>query len=145
MGKGREATGTLPGMQMPNHNRAAASSGLVEARDGTTVVELLVALVIVTIGLLALAGAAALVARETGRGHRELALARAARTRLERLTSTPCAALASGSVTANGIAERWTVGEGRNGVRRLVVTVEALAPAGGARIVRRLEGSLPCA
>lgn len=132
-------------MQTRSCPRPAGHRAPGASRDGSTVVELLIALVIVTIGLLALAGAAALVARETGRGHRELALARAARTRLERLTSTPCAALASGSAAANGIAERWTVAEGRNGVRRLVVTAEAPASAGGARIVRRLEGSLPCA
>lgn len=114
-------------------------------RTGATVVELMSALVMVTIGLLALAGAAALVARETGIARRELALAWAGRSRLERLTSAPCEALADGSLTADGIAEQWAITAGRNGTRRIVVTVEAPSPAGGAHIVRRLEGVVACA
>ena len=114
-------------------------------RAGTTVVELLVALVIVTVGLLALAGAAAIVARETAAGRRELALTWAARTRLERLATVPCALLTGGTSVAGGITERWTVSAGRNGTHRLVVTVEAAAPAAAAPMTRRLEGIAACA
>ena len=125
---------------------APSSSGSRRpARAGTTLVELIVALVIVTVGLLALAGAAAVVARETAAGRRESALAWRARARLERLTSLPCTLLSGGSTTSDGVAERWTVSAGRNGLRRLVVTVEAPASGGAARTVRRLEGFVACA
>ena len=93
-------------------NHAAAT------REGTTLVELIVALVMITIALLALAGAAAIVTRETAAGRRELALAWAARSRLERLMSTPCPALASGSAATDGTIERWTVTASRNGTHR---------------------------
>lgn len=116
---------------------------MLHARAGTTVVELLIALIIVTIGLLALAGAAAIVTRETAAGRREIALAWAARSRLERLTSGSCDALADGSAAAAGIAERWTVAAGGNGTRRIMVTVENQSL--GQRTVRRLEAVVPCA
>ena len=116
---------------------------MLHSRAGATVVELLIALIIVTVGLLALAGAAAIVTRETAAGRRELALAWAARARLERLTSGPCDALADGSATAAGISERWTVSAGGNDTQRITVTVENLSL--GQRTVRRLETVVPCA
>ena len=114
-------------------------------RTGTTLVELLVALVIITVGLLALAGAAAVVARETAAARREAALAWRARTQLERLTSRPCSVLADGTATDDGITERWTVSPARNGTRRIAVTVEAPSAGTARRIVRRLEGIARCA
>ena len=114
------------------------------SRAGTTLVELVVSLVIITVGLLALAGAAAIVARETAAGRRELDLAWRARARLERLTSVPCGRLAGGTASAAGIDERWTVSAGRNGTLRLVVTVES-ADRAAQRDAHRLEGTVACA
>ncbi len=115
------------------------------ARAGTTLVELIIALVVITVGLLALAGAAAVVARETAAGRREATLAELARTRLERLTSTPCELLVPGTTNADGITEHWAVGAGRNGTRRLLITVAAPAPGSAGRTVRRLERIVACA
>src|SRR5687767_1441115 len=114
-------------------------------RAGTTLVELIIALVIVTVGLLALAGAAALVARETAAGRREIILSWRGRARLERLASLPCPLQSAGSASADGVTERWTVWAGGNGMHRLVVTVEAPAAAGARQTVRRLEGLVACA
>ena len=117
---------------------------LLPRRAGTTLIELLVALVIITVGLLALAGAAAIVARDTAMGRREVALAWRARARLERLTSVPCNTLVGGSTNSDGIDEHWAVSAGRNHTLRLVVTVTAPDRA-GRRTVRRLEGIVACA
>ena len=113
-------------------------------RTGTTLVELLVAVVIITVGLLALAGAAAIVARDTAAGRREVALAWRARARLERLTSIPCRALAGGTAASEGVAEQWAISAGRNGTLHITVTVAARDRA-GRPTVRRLEGIVACA
>lgn len=131
-------------MRSPSGFSEAPPDGRVVARTGTTVVELLIALIVVTVGLLALAGAAAIVAREIAAGRREILLAWAARSRLERLTSSACTALTSGSALASGVSERWVVESGRNDTRRLTVVVEAAASSGAARAVRRLDGLVAC-
>jgi prepilin-type N-terminal cleavage/methylation domain-containing protein len=87
-------------------------------RPAFTVVELLVALVVLTIGLLALAGTAGLVAAHVGDGGRLSASAHVARTILDSLGATPCEAAASGSGTRDGAAAAWTVT--RDSVRALV-------------------------
>src|SRR5689334_4329745 len=78
-------------------------------RPAFTIVELLVALVVLTIGLLALAGTAGLVAARVGDGGRLSASAHAARTILDSLGAAPCEAAVSGSATRDGAASTWTV------------------------------------
>lgn len=123
----------------PSHALPATSRA---PRRGTTVVELLIALIVLTVGLLALAGAAAIIARETAAARRELTLAWMARARLERLASEGCDTLDSGLENGAGISERWTVAESRNDTRRITVTVRQVV-LGGA-VVRRLEGIVAC-
>ena len=113
-------------------------------RRGTTLVELLIALVIVTVGLLALAGAAAVVAREVGTGRREVAVAAAARNRLEQLTSAPCRSLMDGAAASGGITERWTISSAPNGMRRIAVRAEATAAGARAPLVRQLDALVSC-
>ena len=131
--------------QQHGRGRRARIAKRTSTPAGTTLVELIVALVIITVGLLALAGAAAIVARETAVGRREMTLAWHARGRLERLTTVPCALLSGGLATSGGVTERWTVAAGRNGMHRLVVTVEAPAQGVATRTTRRLEGLVACA
>ena len=78
-------------------------------RPGFTVVELLVALVVLTIGLLALAGTAGLVAAHVGDGGRLSASAHAARTILDSLAATRCDAVSSGSASQDGAVAQWVV------------------------------------
>ena len=113
-------------------------------RRGTSLVELLIALVIVTIGLLALAGAAAVVAREAGVSRREITVAAAARNRLERLASSPCRSLVDGANASGGITERWTISAASNGMRRITVRAEAAAAGARAPLVRQLDALVSC-
>jgi hypothetical protein len=87
-------------------------------RSAFTVVELLVALVVLTIGLLALAGTAGLVAAHVGDGGRLSASAHIARTILDSLGATTCEVAGSGSTTRDGAAATWTVT--RDSTRALV-------------------------
>lgn len=104
---------------------------------GFTLVEVLVAIVVLAIGVIALAGSSAMVTRMIGRGKVETRVAQAASYRLETLrlaaysTSPRCTAAAfanGGPVTTNGLTESWTV-PAAGKVRAVQVTV-------GYRIVR---------
>lgn len=86
--------------------------------SGFTLIEVLVAIVVLGIGIIALAGSSAMVTRMIGRGKVETRAAQAASRRIEALrlaaysTSPRCIAGAfatGGPVTANGITESWVV------------------------------------
>jgi prepilin-type N-terminal cleavage/methylation domain-containing protein len=86
--------------------------------SGFTLVEVLVAIVVLAIGIIALVGSSAMVTRMIGRGKVETRVAQAASHRIEALrlaahsTSPRCTAGAfanGGPVTTNGITESWTV------------------------------------
>jgi prepilin-type N-terminal cleavage/methylation domain-containing protein len=107
-------------------------------RSGFTLVEALVAVVVVGIGILALMSASASVTRMIGRGKMETRAALAASQRMEVLrsvagaTSPRCAnpAFSSGGpVMVGGVAEKWEVAP--NGkVRPVRVTVTYLTVRG---------------
>ena len=100
-------------------------------RSGFTLVELVLALVLVAFGLLALSATSALVTREVGSAGTRVAAALAARNRFEWLAVTPCASLAGGAVThSRGVQEWWTVERNGNTVvlRDSIVIVTPSGP-----------------
>lgn len=95
--------------------QAARSS----ARDGFTIVELIVAILILTIGVLGLAGSAAVVSRQLGTGNQLTIAATVAQTRFETLAAQDCANAVGGPVITRGITENWAVtGSGQTRVIR---------------------------
>lgn len=95
------------------------------ARRGFTVVEVLVALVVVTVGLLGVAGASAGALRASTAALREQAAVTRARTRLALLTAAGCGAAASGEVRdGSQVIEQWSVGPVANRVRLVHSRVE---------------------
>jgi prepilin-type N-terminal cleavage/methylation domain-containing protein len=87
-------------------------------RSGFTLVEVLVAIVMLGVGIIALVGSSAMVTRMIGRGKVETRAAQAASRRVETLrlaaySTTPrCTAGAfatGGPVTNNGVTESWVV------------------------------------
>ena len=86
--------------------------------SGFSVVEVLVAIVVLAVGVVALAGSSAMVTRMIGRGKVETQVAQAAARRVEALrltaySTTPrCTAgsfVGGGPVTSNGLTESWSV------------------------------------
>jgi Tfp pilus assembly protein PilV len=71
----------------------------MRGEQGFTVVEVVVAVLILTVGVLALAGGAALATRMIGRGQRAGAVTMFAAQRLEQLRATACTSQAAGSDT----------------------------------------------
>lgn len=76
---------------------------------GFTLVELVVAVVILSVGVLGLAATAAVVARHVAGGGQQTLAAHLAQARLEVVASEPCRAGAFGPVSTRGVVERWTV------------------------------------
>ena len=80
------------------------------SREAFTLLEVLVALVVLGVGILGLSANAALVSRLVGDGSRLTLAATVATSRLEELRALPCAGITSGSAITRGIEERWSVG-----------------------------------
>lgn len=117
---------------------------------GFTLIEVLVALVLLGVGIVALTGSSSLVTRMIGRGKVETQAALAASRRLEILrleaggTHPRCtsAAFASGGpVTTGRLTESWTVAP-TGSPRRVRVTVTYLTVRGSRSAV--LETAVPC-
>lgn len=87
----------------------AAASYRGRGRRGFALVEQVVAVTVLGVGLLALAGGGLRLQHATRRALLDDAALRVATARVERLSAQPCAAIASGAEDAGPIAERWTV------------------------------------
>ena len=112
-------------------------------RDGFTIVEVMVAVVMLSVGIMALVGSSALVSRMVGRGKQTTYVGQVATARLDYLrqiaasTSPACgsAAFKTDSITTNGYREVWVVpaAVAGNNTRLVQVIVRHQAPR---RLVR---------
>jgi prepilin-type N-terminal cleavage/methylation domain-containing protein len=118
--------------------------------SGMTLVEVLIALIVLGIGIVALAGSSSMVSRMIGRGKAETHAALAASRRMEMLrsaarsTSPRCTAPAfasGGPALVDGATESWVVPRA-GGVRRVRVTVAYLTVRGSRSAV--LETDIAC-
>ena len=126
--------------------RASTAAGALN-RPGFTLVELLVALVLLEIGLFALVATSTLVTREMGAAARRAQALSVAANRLERLASMSCDAPegAGGEVVPYpGVRERWAVtGErGESETRTITDSVEFTTSVGTRALV--LRSRAPC-
>ncbi len=78
------------------------------SQQGFTLVELMVALVILSVGLLALVGSSAVMMATLGDSQSKTLAASVAESRFERIRATACASRTSGSAVSRGINETWT-------------------------------------
>jgi hypothetical protein len=92
-----------------------------------TLVEMLVAVTMISIAGLGLLGVSGSIAAQSGNGMRHTVAAGVAQARLDSLTSLACASLdggaASGTATNRGVTESWNVVDGRN-IKTINVTVK---------------------
>ena len=80
-----------------------------ESRTGFTLIEVVIAIVVLGTGALALAGSAAVTVRRMAEAARHAAAVSMARTRAESSLASPCGSLASGSEISRGIRSDWVV------------------------------------
>ena len=81
----------------------------VQSQRGYTIVELLIAVMIFSVGLLAMAGTASVMLTTLTSTQSRTIASSVAESRFERMRATPCASRAAGSATTRGIAESWTL------------------------------------
>ena len=114
------------------------------ARAGFTLVELIVAILILTVGILGLAGTSAVITRQMGGGSRTTVASTIAQSRFDSLASVTCTTLASGGTTsgttsARGVTEAWNVVDG-NDVKIVTDTVRII----GRRHPLVYKSIIPC-
>jgi Tfp pilus assembly protein PilV len=112
-------------------------------RRGFTMAEVMVALVLLIVGVMALVGSSAMVSRMIGKGRGSTIAVQVATARIERLrriaaSTTPrCVSpqFVSDSTTTDGVSERWVVaaGGGTGLSRRVSVVVAYRDPRGPVR------------
>src|SRR5207245_3472377 len=97
----------------PVHNRPRSHhyTELPMNRRGYTIVELLVAVMIFSVGLLAMAGTASVIMSTLTSTQSRTIAASVAESRFERVRATPCATRVAGSASAvsRGISAAWTL------------------------------------
>jgi len=103
----------------------------VRERNGFTIVEVLVAVLVLSIGLLGLAASAATVTRMISQGQRYSEASAMASERFEILRSRSCAAMSDSSETRGPYSLQWTVQNVANGRARRVMLV-VVSPTGSA-------------
>jgi Tfp pilus assembly protein PilV len=123
-------------------SRDAARRGTAagsERRDGASIVEVLVAIVLLAVGLLGVAGNAAIALRASGGAARERRATQRAADRVAALREEGCAAARSGSLgdSRAALVERWSVGSVTASAVLVDVEVRWRAPAGQRTILLR--------
>lgn len=94
---------------MSHRSRMCARPRGKPIRSGMGLVELIVGIVILTVGMLGLAGVSTAVLRQMRGGVNQTIAASIAQARFERFEAMPCASITSGSATTRGMQETWTV------------------------------------
>lgn len=117
----------------------------VHARRGVTLVELLVAMTIMTVGLMAIVGVSGSVARSLGESRSDNLAAIAAESRFEQVAGTACSSLtlnSASSATNRNVTEKWVVVDGGNNTRSVIDSVSWTTRRGTRRAV--FQTLLPC-
>ena len=110
---------------------------------GFTLPELLVAIVLIDIGVLALVACSTVVVRQADDLRRRGAAIRLASSRLELLGVLPCAATQGSDTSVPGLREHWSVALLQNGIRELSDSV-VYTVSGSSRSGFALRTKLPC-
>jgi prepilin-type N-terminal cleavage/methylation domain-containing protein len=111
-------------------------------RAGFTLVEIMVALMVFVVGVLAVTGSSAIVMTMIGGSQRRTIAATVAESRFERLRALPCTAHANGYAETRGVRETWEI------VPLTLaddVTVRVVSPSSGGRITSQTYRTyIPC-
>ena len=124
--------------------RTAPHAALNAARRGMTLIELMVAMVLLGVGLLGMAGLSLTVSKQFGTGARQADAALIVQSRIDSISTVSCQTLApsgpvSGTATTRGVTERWTITDG-NDIKTIVDTVTFK----GRKLPLAYQSIIPC-
>ena len=91
--------------------RTPRGSGRRKARDGFTLIEMIIAIIVMSIGVLGLAGTATYVATQMGGGGAQTVAASLATKVADSLSARRCASIVSGTQTKRGVTVTWAVSD----------------------------------
>ena len=112
------------------------------SRAGFTLVEVIVAIILIEVGLFALVGGSAVLMRQANQLRGRVAALHAAVDRLQLLSAGPCT-VATGTAGATGVMrEDWALAMVGSGVREVRDSVTVRLPGGVAAVVLRTR--VPC-
>lgn len=128
------------------HLRAvtAAPASAPRRRDGFTMPELLIAIIVIAIGLLSLATGSVGVLRQMRWGNQSALAAIVATQRMENIRSQGCYLLSNGTATTRGLPEKWVVSTITSKAKAVVESVKYVPRAGLTRYVE-MKSVVPCA
>jgi prepilin-type N-terminal cleavage/methylation domain-containing protein len=89
----------------------AARRPRLRLRRGLTLIEMMIAVIVMAIGVMGLAGTASYVTQQMGGGNMQTIAAGMATKVADSLSSRRCASLISGSQTSRGVTVTWTVAD----------------------------------
>jgi prepilin-type N-terminal cleavage/methylation domain-containing protein len=119
--------------------------GRLRRRRGFTIIEVLVAVTVLVVGLLALVGTGALATKMLSRGNRSNRGAFFAQQQLETLRATPCQLLANGSATrAGGFTVSWAITTLTGGTARRARVISQYAAVIGTPRADTVEATILC-
>lgn len=110
-------------------------------RGGFSLIELMVAIVLLSVGMLALAGSAATIVRTMASAEMETQRTQLVHSRMDALRSGGCGQVGSGSATSGGISLSWTSEAIPRGV---VVTIASSYASRGSYSQRTYRTVLAC-
>lgn len=131
--------------RVASRRRGALVRPLPRPRRGASLVELIVAMVLLSVGLFSVLGTSGSVSESLGGGMRQTLAASIAQARIDSLTSIGCQSLtpgnatSSGTGTVRGIEESWSVTDGRN-----VKTINVSVTVPGRSYPILYETIIPC-
>jgi prepilin-type N-terminal cleavage/methylation domain-containing protein len=85
---------------------------MTNQRHGLTLIEVIVAMLLFSVGALGMAAASGAISKQMALSLLRSRAAMTARTRDEQAHAVPCASISSGSETRQGIESQWTVAHG---------------------------------
>ena len=122
---------------------ALAGEDPAAPRSGFTLVEMMVAVMILAIGLLGMASTSAFVVRQVGGGSQQTVAANVIQSRLEWMRTLPCASFnTEKNVVTRNVKETWRPGATVNNV--LTIDYVAKYPVNGSEKRQDLKVMIPC-
>ncbi|MES2178681.1 MAG: hypothetical protein V4550_12550 [Gemmatimonadota bacterium] len=114
------------------------------SRSGLTVVEVLVALILVCVGLLGMAGSSALALRTTLDAARRREATQRSAIRIASLAASGCAAARGGALSdpQHALTEKWSVGPSKGGFATVTDTIVWMSARGQKTVA--ISTAIPC-